>query len=194
MTVIHLVRHGQTDWNLTGRIQGTADIPLNETGRAQARDAADALRDVAGDGETVVVCSDLSRARETAVIIAGMLGLAEPEAVPALRERSYGVGEGMTAAELTARFGSSRADDIPGAEARPLLRRRAVGALLQIADARPDSVVIAVTHGALIAEVVRSVTDERQPAPGTPVPNGGGYSLVVDDEGMRLLDAARARV
>src|SRR5581483_12433051 len=72
MTTLLLVRHGETDWNSERRWQGHADEPLNETGRAQAREVADELADRSIDA---VYSSDLSRARETAEIIAARLGL-----------------------------------------------------------------------------------------------------------------------
>ena len=64
---IYLLRHGQTDWNVEpARCQGWADVPLNETGRAQARDRGRALR---GRGLELIVTSHLRRARETAAIV-----------------------------------------------------------------------------------------------------------------------------
>ena len=84
MTPLTLVRHGETDWNLDRRIQGSTDIPLNDTGREQARDAAAALRAQLDLDSTpiVVVASDLSRARETAEIIAARAGAARSAALP----------------------------------------------------------------------------------------------------------------
>ena len=67
MTELYLVRHGETDWNRQRRIQGLTDIPLNETGRRQARDTGMLLRRRRWDG---VFSSPLSRAVETASIIA----------------------------------------------------------------------------------------------------------------------------
>jgi probable phosphoglycerate mutase len=93
MRRILLARHGETAWNALGRLQGHTDIPLNETGRAQARALADG---VAAAGIAAVVTSDLARARETGEIVAAALGLAAPVIEPGLRERRFGVFEGLT--------------------------------------------------------------------------------------------------
>jgi broad specificity phosphatase PhoE len=99
MTTIHLVRHGETDWNRELRWQGHCDAPLNERGRGQARALAEAL---AGTSFAAVYSSDLRRASETAEIVAARLDL--PVRVePALREIDVGSWEGLTLAELEAR-------------------------------------------------------------------------------------------
>ena len=72
MTSLYLVRHGETDWNRQGLSQGSVDIPLNELGLAQAREAAQKLR---GRGIASIVASPLSRARVTAEIVGEVLGL-----------------------------------------------------------------------------------------------------------------------
>ena len=72
MTDLYLVRHGETDWNRQRRIQGLTDIPLNDTGRAQAEAAAALIERSEWD---LVVSSTLGRARETAAILARGLGL-----------------------------------------------------------------------------------------------------------------------
>ena len=110
--IVTLIRHGQTDWNLAGRIQGSTDIPLNDTGREQAREAARALD---ASVTTVMYSSDLSRANETARIIADVHGWNDPHVIPPLRERFYGEAEGILAAAKAAgvpateigRFGGS---------------------------------------------------------------------------------------
>jgi len=98
VTVLVLVRHGETDWNREGRWQGHSDTALNDTGRAQARRVAEQLQDV-----DAVYSSDLARARETADIVAAELGLPVRED-ERLRERSFGAWEGLTAPEIEERF------------------------------------------------------------------------------------------
>lgn len=91
-----LLRHGITDWNDSGRFQGQADIPLNDMGRQQAAAAAGALRSA---GITQVLCSDLSRARETAAIVTAGSSL-RPVVDPKLQEVNVGSWSGLTMAEV----------------------------------------------------------------------------------------------
>jgi broad specificity phosphatase PhoE len=103
---VYIVRHGETDYNATGRWQGFLDIPLNEVGRQQAAHLATYLQ---AQGETVdrVYTSDLARARETAEIIARAYGLeAQPEL--RLRETNVGVFQGLTNVEIDARYADVR--------------------------------------------------------------------------------------
>jgi len=72
MTRFCLIRHGQTNWNIEGRYQGQSDAPLNETGRAHARDLGEKIQN---NSFSAIYSSDLSRARETAEIIASFLNL-----------------------------------------------------------------------------------------------------------------------
>jgi broad specificity phosphatase PhoE len=100
VTRIHLVRHGETQWNRELRWQGHSDPPLNEQGREQARRLATAL---ASTSFAAIYSSDLRRASETAEIVARRLGL--PVRVdPALREIDIGSWEGFTLRELESRF------------------------------------------------------------------------------------------
>jgi broad specificity phosphatase PhoE len=93
---LYVIRHGETDWNRERRIQGSSDIPLNDTGRAQAAAAGAALA-----GELVsplIVASPLSRAYDTGLALGRAAGLAI-ESDARLAERSYGVWEGLTPEE-----------------------------------------------------------------------------------------------
>jgi len=94
-TRICIVRHGETDWNVEKRIQGHIDIGLNQTGRAQALAMA---YNAAHHRFSVVYSSDLIRAMDTAKAIAEREGL-EVRPLPQLRERHYGIFQGLTAAE-----------------------------------------------------------------------------------------------
>src|SRR5512135_227638 len=96
-----LVRPGETEWKAVGRLQGHSDIPLNDTGRAQAKELAARL---AAHGISRVWTSDLARARETGAIIAAHLGLGEPVIETDLRERRFGIFEGLTRDEIAARY------------------------------------------------------------------------------------------
>src|SRR3569623_730652 len=99
-TRICLIRHGETGWNVEKRIQGHTDIPLNETGRAQALAMA---FNAAHHRFGAIYSSDLSRALETARVLAQREGL-EVKCLPQLRERHFGLFQGLTAAEGAERY------------------------------------------------------------------------------------------
>ena len=194
MTTLILVRHGETDWNRDRRIQGATDVPLNDTGRQQARDAATTLRAMLDPRHpAVVVASDLSRARETGQIIAGELGLAEPHLYPELRERAYGVAEGITVEEYFERWGDWHGTDVPEAETREDLRGRALRGLTKVArDVRRATApgaasVIVVTHGALIREVIRHASGDTLPLEGEKLANASAHTVLFERERLRLL-------
>lgn len=198
MTQLILVRHGETDWNRDRRIQGATDIPLNDTGRTQAREAGAGLRDAAGAGGTpIVVSSDLSRARETAQIIADEVGVGLGPAYQGLRERSYGEAEGVAAEEFIRRWGDWHSAEIPGAEPWPQLRRRGLRALGQVVrDARRATApaaasVIVVTHGAMIRELLRHATGGELPPVGERLPNGSAYTVLYERERLHLVSYAQ---
>ncbi|MDX2375293.1 histidine phosphatase family protein [Microbacterium sp. LRZ72] len=192
--LLTLIRHGQTDWNLARRIQGETDIPLNDTGREQARQAARVLAETMPDaGGAVVVASDLSRAAETAHILAAELGAPAPAAFyPELRERRYGEAEGGYIDEVTARYGDDGRDSVPGVETRARLRVRAVAALELVAASHAAAAgpVIAVSHGGVISELVRHASDDAFPRPGERIANGSAYVFEIEDGGIRLQEYA----
>jgi 2,3-bisphosphoglycerate-dependent phosphoglycerate mutase len=99
-TTLLVIRHGETVWNFEERFQGHGDSPLTETGRAQARSLGLRLRDVRFDE---MIASDLGRATETASIIAECTGH-EFQTDKRLRERNYGVLEGLTIPKIKARY------------------------------------------------------------------------------------------
>ena len=145
LTTFALVRHGQTDWNAERRLQGATDIPLNDVGRGQARDAVAVLAPYEWDA---VVSSPLSRAAETADLIAEGLGLTVARRVPELAERSFGPAEGMQAGpELEALRipGGFR-----GAESEDEAATRGLGALEALAEEFRGQRLLVVTPGTLL--------------------------------------------
>ena len=151
LTTFALVRHGQTDWNAQRRLQGSSDIPLNDVGRGQARDAVAALSGYEWD---VIVSSPLSRAAETADLIAAGLGLRVARRVPELTERSFGPAEGLQAGpELEALRipGGFR-----GAESDDEAAARGVAALEVLAEEFSGRRVLVIAHGTLIRLTLNS--------------------------------------
>lgn len=196
MTALTLIRHGETDWNRDRLIQGSTDIPLNDTGREQARATAALLRERL-DGPATIVSSDLSRARETAEIIAAELALAAPRTYAGLRERSYGDAEGLGIEEFRTRWGDWHSAEVPNAEPWPDLRARGVAALGRAvrdhrrATAPAAASLIVVTHGALIREIIRHATAGELPPVGQRLANGSTHDFVYERDHLRLLGYAR---
>ncbi|WP_438854309.1 histidine phosphatase family protein [Agromyces sp. M3QZ16-3] len=143
-----LVRHGQTDWNLRGLMQGRTDIPLNDTGRAQAREASRSLDAAEWD---VVVSSTLGRARETAAILADGLGLPVVGEYEDLVEQDFGDAEGTLVAQIDDRWPGR---EFPGKEPEHEVGPRGARALERIAADHAGARVLAVAHGTLIRHVL----------------------------------------
>ncbi|MDQ1588135.1 MAG: hypothetical protein QOJ77_1300 [Microbacteriaceae bacterium] len=181
MTRLSLVRHGETDWNLSRRIQGSSDIPLNETGREQARATGKALTRRRWDA---IYASPLSRAVETARIISAEAGLDDPRFVADVAERRYGDAEGLTGEEILARFPEGVA--VPGRESREQVVARALPALIDLAEAHLGESVIVVCHGGVIGALVRHVTAHALPRPGEVIPNGSVHDFVYRDGVLEL--------
>ncbi|PJJ53988.1 putative phosphoglycerate mutase [Mumia flava] len=147
-------RHGQTDWNLQGRLQGQTDVPLNATGRTQARTAAARLASLR---PSRIVTSDLARAASTAAELGRLCGL-EPEPDRRLREVAFGDREGLTREEMRTRypeieamFREGREVVVDGAETYDAAAERFTESLVDVAGrtgAGETSVVVA--HGGVI--------------------------------------------
>ncbi|WP_369070411.1 histidine phosphatase family protein [Kineococcus terrestris] len=144
MTRIALVRHGETDWNLHGRLQGRSDVPLNDTGRAQARALAPWFTGGAWDA---VVSSPLARARETAEIVAAGADLRLTGTDDALVERDFGEAEGMDFMELAERWPDGSR---PGMEADDVVGARGATAFERLAGEHAGRDLVIVCHGTLI--------------------------------------------
>lgn len=170
---IVIARHGQTAWNALGRLQGHTDIALDDTGREQARSLAKPL---SAHEITHVWTSDLSRARETGEIVATTLGLAAPRVEPELRERRFGVFEGLTRDECAAQhpeawrawLESTQAP--PGGEPREDAVARLGRALERIALATEGTALV-VSHGGVMRLWLMHVLGRSVPL----IPNGRIY-------------------
>jgi probable phosphoglycerate mutase len=178
-----LTRHGETAWNALGRLQGHTDIELNDVGRAQARALAAGL---GADGVAGVWTSDLSRARETGGIIAAALGLPDPQVDPDLRERHFGVFEGLTRDEIAAqhpeawRAWREHTAAPPGGEPRDAAVARLTRVLGRLAgdDGGP---LLVISHGGVMRLWLMEVLGATIPL----VANGTTYVVERDAGGFR---------
>lgn len=151
-------RHGQTDQNLAGRIQGTTDNPLNSTGIAQAKKVAPELQKL---GITKVYCSDLIRARQTAQTFLDLSGL-EVVIDSRLRERSYGLWENLTGKEIATQWPEEyafwRSGNTPvsmGVEERNKVAERVTSCVHEkVAQGDAHDVLLFVAHGGSIVNGV----------------------------------------
>lgn len=179
-TVLGLFRHGQTDWNINLRLQGTADIPMNQFGIDQVRRAADLLEPGSWD---VVISSPLGRAKQSAEIVAERLGISQVPTHDLLLERAFGVGEGMLYEEWNQKY--SQLDQIPGAESASEVTARAEKLLEMVARDFPGQRVLSISHGALIRFVLQVVTAGEIPPKGERLENAS-LNVVRRTQGWRL--------
>ncbi|MBI3242184.1 MAG: histidine phosphatase family protein [Chloroflexi bacterium] len=150
MTLLYLIRHARSTWNAAGRMQGQADPPLDEAGRAQAQALAERLKD-----ETfhAVYSSPLARARETAEILIASRAVQPPLVFDdRLMERHLGEWTGLTGDEARDRFPENggrdwRVDGPPGGESQAELTGRAAEVVGSILAVHPDQAVAIVSHG-----------------------------------------------
>ena len=161
MTDFVFIRHGETDWNRQLRWQGHADIPLNDTGLAQAARLGERL---AAERADVLVSSDLIRARQTAQPLADAWRTA-PALESGFREQNFGLFEGLDAptikarhADLWVRWLEHRADfALPGGESLNQFHARVMTAVRATADRHPGRALVVVTHGGVLDMLWRTV-------------------------------------
>lgn len=173
MTTLLLVRHGETDWNAEGRLQGHTDRPLSDYGRRQARELAGELGEEELEG---VYSSDLARARETAEIVGERLGL--PVVLdPDLREKDWGTWEGLNAVER------DRVEFV--GETTEAHQERILRALRRIAERHPgNGRVLVVTHGGSMRRVQTAAMGLAMPV----VENCGRWLCACENGSFRALD------
>ena len=166
--MLFLFRHGETDWNRAGRLQGHTDTPLNATGLAQAEALSERLRPHRLDA---VLSSDLARAWSTGQIVAEALGV-PLIGEPGLREAAIGAAEGLFWPEVKSRFGELTErwltdDDVafPGGETGFATRTRGLAALRRFCAAQPYRRIGVSTHGAMVRQLMKhALPPGSQPA------------------------------
>ena len=163
-TRIVAVRHGETDWNATARIQGQRDIPLNDKGRWQAERAAQSLL-AAGEPLSAIYSSDLSRAHATAQAVAAAYGMQVLSDIR-LRERNFGEYEGQSFDQLERQWPQDaarwRARDAtwapPGGETLTTLGERVRAVTDALAQRHPGEQIVLVAHGGVLDMMYRIAT------------------------------------
>ena len=186
---IFIFRHGETDWNKENRFQGHTDIPLNENGRNQARKLAAQL---SSRRIQAILTSDLSRAMETAQILAENLGGIPIQIDERLREAHLGEAQGKTFDEiksffgedLTRRWRSSKPTDAdvsyPGGETGTAIIARAFAAMEEFLIQKDYYQVGISTHGGVIRRIIHSV--QTNPKAEVAIPNCVLYELNYNPE------------
>ena len=168
-TRVLAIRHGETAWNVDTRIQGQLDVPLNDIGRWQAHRLALAVSD---EGIDAVYASNLLRAMQTAQAVAAGTGR-EIVTDPGLRERGFGVFEGLTYAEIQQRFPEMserwrKRDPTFGAPGGETLRDffdRSVATVTRLALAHPGQTIAVVSHGGVMDALYRAAARVALDAP-----------------------------
>ena len=189
---IHLVRHGQTVMNAQVRFRGRLDVPLNEVGRAEARQAARAL---VGSGLVSVYTSPLGRAREVAEAIAVTNRVGSVRAHPDLMNLDYGAWEGLTkdeAAHVDPEAWANYVSDPERAvcpEGEPVAEAadRVVAALRAIAREHPGQSVAAVSHGVMLRLAVLRVAGASDSDWQFAMPTGGAIVFDVDGDEIKIV-------
>jgi len=148
---ICMVRHGQTDWNLAGRLQGREDIPLNQTGILQAEECALAIKQKLDRAWAAIVTSPLKRARQTAEVIARIVDVGVLIDDMDLCERDYGKASGMTAEERGRIYPDGMYE---GLEDWDVLKARVHRAVIKAADDFSPRDLLIVSHGHAISSII----------------------------------------
>ena len=161
-TYVCIARHGETDWNVAGVLQGWLDVPLNDKGRRQAYQMLAGLAQV---GFSKVYSSPLVRARETAEIITRSLRLGPPEIHDGLKERNFGAIQGIPKAELADLnpvllqqiLKRNPATDFEQGESMDDFADRVLHAVAEIARPNPGKRILVITHGWTMDVITRHI-------------------------------------
>ena len=165
--LICILRHGETDWNNEKRFQGRENIPLNEAGIEQAKEAAKYL---ARYDWKAIISSPLSRAKTTAEIISKECGNVEIHEDADLIERDYGKLSGTVSSEREKYFPDEKT---AGVEPFDLLQKRTIGALMKNIEKYEGNNIIIASHGAVINSILTYLNDNNEEIRKTRIKNAG---------------------
>ncbi len=154
-THINLIRHGETDWNVEHRYQGSTDIPLNDLGRKQVKWLADSMRDESWD---VIYSSPSMRAFDTARAVAAAIGIEEDAIIRdrRLMERGYGEAEGLTLPEREAKWPEG---EWPGLESWEEVAERTMKTLHSAVQDNPGKRILIICHGGVINAILATLSE-----------------------------------
>ena len=182
-TQLYLIRHGETKWNIEKRCQGHTDIPLNETGLAQAEKLGHHMRDVPIDA---VYASDLGRATQTGEQVARQHGLPVQQR-EGLRERFYGEWEGLSFEQIAEQYVDHREvrhkGGVYGIESFENLQKRLVNTLTALAERHLGQSIVAVSHGGSINAFLHWVTNGELGTGVTRIENTSVTQFTFDESG-----------
>ncbi len=192
---LYFFRHGQTEWNRVKKFQGSNDIPLNDTGREQAKQLGVKLNNLPIEA---VISSDLSRAKETAQIAIGEKSL-PTFYYSTLQEANLGVAEGLLKKDFLAKHGQELWDQwispdpglldfkFPGGETKRETRQRAINCIERFVAENTFQHIAVSTHGGVISRVVHFC--EGAPVEGVAIPNGCLYHVAWEGGKWTYVDA-----
>jgi probable phosphoglycerate mutase/uncharacterized phosphatase len=155
-TFLYLIRHGETEWNKSRRIQGHSNVDLSEVGEQQAERLAARFSNFSF---SAIYSSDLKRAIATARRLAQTVGI-PVKPLPSLRERCYGQWEGLTYEEIKQRFQDEN-ETLYGIESFEAMQQRALDCLTNLATEHPDENIAVVSHGGFINAFLHYVTNGK---------------------------------
>ena len=178
---ICLVRHGETDWNNIGKLQGREDVPMNTTGINQVKETAKYLKNFAWKA---IISSPLSRARMSAEIIAAEIGTIEIYEEGDFIERDYGAASGMTAEERKANFPDGNWTGVEPAEA---LQQRTLAALSRSIEKFEGGDIIIVSHGSAINSILAYYSNNEIGTGRTALKNAGMVLLEKDEGEIKIV-------
>ena len=181
MTNIYFLRHGETDWNVMGRIQGRTDIQLNDNGVRQAKESSEFLSNLNID---CIITSPLKRAKDTAEIVREKLNVELIE-MEEFIELSFGDAEGMTLVERLELY----PDHIyPNQEEDESIKARFFKGLDTVHQKYNNKNVLIVSHGAFINAILYHYSNGEIGTGKIKLTNGGITSLKMSDDKVEILE------